>query len=488
MKIKEEWLYAILFIFSGIICAAIYCLFDHKLLTDIYLPSGLWNDEAFYFKQIEGAVSYGIPQGYFGYAETGANFLTFGAWSITILFPYILWGKIVGWGEMSPIYCNLFLVTVALLIFYLWAKPLKRQIFSFCLILVCSPLIVRYIISGMTEALFFSAAIIMAGMYFKLKRGEYGEFFLIFSYILIGYFSLGRPYILLMLFLPFWFWQKKSFWKATCVTALYGILILIIYSIISNFLCAPYFTPIINWDFTDRFISGELLGGLYDTAVKYMKGCKEVFGYLSSVFRESEIGEYYLYFIAVNIIIIVLGLKRRKKIILFTIGYNIIVLSAVIMLYSTKAGARHMLMLYVWGIVFISMYSKVYERILFMAMMLGILLFIPKNEYTYSVPYKEEEAAADGETIKEELSNILQLDDEIGWNNTVAWIINSEYGICYFLPAGFGINIDFDGIPCDQIKSRYILVKKSTETSNSLMEKALLIWEHGEYALYDRRN
>ena len=486
MKIKEEWLYAILFIFSGVICAVIYCLFDHKLLTDIYLPSGLWNDEVFYFKQIEGAVSYGIPQGYFGYAETGAKFLTFGAWSVTILFPYILWGKIVGWEELSPIYCNLFLVTIALLIFYLWVKPLKKQMLLFCLILACSPLIVRYIISGMTEALFFSAAIIMAGMYFKLKRGEYGKLFLSLSYILIGYFSLGRPYLLLMLFLPFWFWQKKSFWKATCVTVLYGMSIFIIYSIISNYLCAPYFTPIINLDFIEKFITGDFLGGLYDIVFKYIKGWKEIFGYLNSIFRESEAGEYYLYFVAVNVIIIILWLKQRKKIILFTIGYNIIVLSAVIMLYSTKAGARHMLMLYVWGIVFISMYSKVYDQILFTAMMLGILLVIPKNEYTYSVPYKEEKAVADGEAIEEELSNILQLDDEIGWNNTVAWIVNSEYGICYFLPAGFGINIDFDGITYDQIESRYILVKKGSETSNFLMEKASLIWEHGEYVLYSR--
>ena len=338
----------------------------------------------------------------------------------------------------------------------------------------------------MTEALFFSAAIIMAGMYFKLKRGEYGKLFLSLSYILIGYFSLGRPYLLLMLFLPFWFWQKKSFWKATCVTVLYGMSIFIIYSIISNYLCAPYFTPIINLDFIEKFITGDFLGGLYDIVFKYIKGWKEIFGYLNSIFRESEAGEYYLYFVAVNVIIIILWLKQRKKIIVFTIGYNIIVLSAVIMLYSTKAGARHMLMLYVWGIVFISMYSKVYDQILFTAMMLGILLVIPKNEYTYSVPYKEEKAVADGEAIEEELSNILQLDDEIGWNNTVAWIVNSEYGICYFLPAGFGINIDFDGITYDQIESRYILVKKGSETSNFLMEKASLIWEHGEYVLYSR--
>ena len=92
MKSKREFLCTFLFISSGIICAALYCLVDGKMITDIYLPSGSWNDEVFYYKQIEAAINYGLPQGYFGYGETSAEYLTYGAWSVcNFVALYFVW-------------------------------------------------------------------------------------------------------------------------------------------------------------------------------------------------------------------------------------------------------------------------------------------------------------------------------------------------------------------------------------------------------------
>lgn len=491
MKSKREFLCTFLFISSGIICAALYCLVDGKMITDIYLPSGSWNDEVFYYKQIEAAINYGLPQGYFGYGETSAEYLTYGAWSVAILLPYILFGKITGgWRILSPIFCNLFWVTIALFVFCFWVKPSKGQKLSFCLMLGCSPLITRFIISGMTEAFFFAAAILMAGIYFKLKKGEYGKGFLAASYFLVGYFSLGRPYLILMFFLPFWFLKKEKFFKAMGITIACALFTIIIYGIISQLLCAPYFTPIINWEFAEKFLEGDISGGVRDIMNKYISGLKEILGYLRSIIKEPEIGEYYLYFVIVNLTLIIIWLKERKnnknKIILFTLGCNFIVMSAVIMLYSTKAGARHLLMFYVWGIVIISMYSKIWEQLIFIILAMILLLFVPKNAFTYSVPYGEKEKVAENRQIEKELFQVLQLEEGIGWNNTVAWIVDSEYGICYFLPPGFGINISYDGMIYNQMKSQYVLVKKNTITNNSIQTNSSAIWEHGEYILYSR--
>ena len=161
-------------------------------------------------------------------------------------------------------------------------------------------------------------------------------------------------------------------------------------------------------------------------------------------------------------------------------------MSAVIMLYSTKAGARHLLMFYVWGIVIISMYSKIWEQLIFIILAMILLLFVPKNAFTYSVPYGEKEKVAENRQIEKELFQVLQLEEGIGWNNTVAWIVDSEYGICYFLPPGFGINISYDGMIYNQMKSQYVLVKKNTITNNSIQTNSSAIWEHGEYILYSR--
>lgn len=486
---KKEAFCAIMFIFSGVLCATLYCLANKRMITEIYLPSGSWNDEAFYYKQVEAMIKYGIPQGYFGYAEQGAKYLTLGAWSPAILVPYVILGKIFGWGLLSPIFCNLFLFSIALFLFYLWVRPCPKSMVCFILMLMSSPIIIRYIISGMTETFFFASAILMSGMYYKLKK-SYNDSFLIFTYLLIGYFTLARPYVIIMLLLPLGFW-KKHHPSITCIailsTVLWGSTIMIIYVLVNKYLCAPFFTPIIDNNFINNFQQG-IVYGIGSALSKYFMGWKDIIGYLVAAFSGSDVGEYYFYFLIVSLVIFILLITDRKnKILIYTVLCNFIIISAVIMLYSTKSGGRHLLMFYVWGLIIISMQEKAWGKWLFAVMSIAVLLFVPKNDYTYTIPYRENAVVNENIEIREELSCILKLEDEVGWNNTIAWIVDWEYGICYFLPVGFGININYDGIGYDEIKSQYILVKEEALTNELIREKAEKIWEHNNYILYRKQ-
>lgn len=97
-------------------------------IGQVYLPSSEWNDELFYFKQVEGIVNYGFPLGYFGFNESHALQLSFAAWSPVLVFPWILWGLVFGWNLLSPVICNIVLMTVTIFVFVWLVKPTWKQL------------------------------------------------------------------------------------------------------------------------------------------------------------------------------------------------------------------------------------------------------------------------------------------------------------------------------------------------------------------------
>ena len=90
-----------------ILCCVVRCAIDGKNIFQVWLPGCQWNDELFYFKQVEAILQHGFPQGYYGFNESHALKLSFAAWSPVLAMPWVLWGAIFGWNLMSPILCNI---------------------------------------------------------------------------------------------------------------------------------------------------------------------------------------------------------------------------------------------------------------------------------------------------------------------------------------------------------------------------------------------
>lgn len=135
-------------------------------------PVWTYGDEVSYYYQIGGAVEYNAPLGYFGYDGTHAEIGTFGPWGVGLLIPYILFGKIFGWGLNAPILANLLFLGIANLCFVIATKCKVENLKYIILVNVFLYCNIIYSISGFCEAVKYSIAIVLAGLLYRLAYLE----------------------------------------------------------------------------------------------------------------------------------------------------------------------------------------------------------------------------------------------------------------------------------------------------------------------------
>ena len=59
---EDRWIVLIKSLLLGalpLVCCMVYCAGRGRGIGEVYLPSSEWNDELFYYKQVEGIVKYG---------------------------------------------------------------------------------------------------------------------------------------------------------------------------------------------------------------------------------------------------------------------------------------------------------------------------------------------------------------------------------------------------------------------------------------------
>ena len=163
---------AVLMALLPLVCCLIRTAAEGRSIGQVYLPSSEWNDELFYFKQVEGIVNYGFPMGYFGFNESHALQLSFAAWSPVLVFPWVLWGLVFGWNLLSPVICNIVLMTVTMFVFVWLVKPTWKQLGILTVLFGLYSLFVRYMLSGMPEVICFSMLILFYGLAMSYLQKE----------------------------------------------------------------------------------------------------------------------------------------------------------------------------------------------------------------------------------------------------------------------------------------------------------------------------
>lgn len=253
-----------------LVCVMVYCVSRGRSPGEVYLPVSEWNDELFYFKQVEGIVHYGYPQGYFGFNESHAMKLSFAAWSPVLVFPWILWGLLFGWNLLSPIACNIFLLSLCCFLFVWLVKPAWKQLGILTLLFCLYTPFVRYMLSGMPEVICFTMLILFYALAIHYQRGKKsGELVLLF--LLSGVMTLMRPYMLLFLLLPVWLLidrqrKKGKLWRGAAGAAAVLVFVLGLYACIKHYLGAEYFTPLFYMDWISSYFEQGLFGGMRYTA------------------------------------------------------------------------------------------------------------------------------------------------------------------------------------------------------------------------------
>lgn len=276
-----------------VIACLVCCAARGRGIGQVYLPSSERNDELIYYKQVEAILEYGYPRGYFGFNESHALKLSFAAWSPALMLPWVLWGLLFGWNLLSPVLCNLFLLTGAMLLYGLLAKPDWKQTGIISLLFFLYMPFSWYMLCGMPEIGCMSLAIVFYGAAAGWLRRRSGGLLAV-MFALAGLLTLMRPYFLLFLLLPAYFWifrdaagesrgmadsggtggkgrapgrggkpgEGRIRWGAVLGTAAVFAAVLGAYAWIGHFLAAAYFRPLYRMDWLTAFFQKGLGGGL----------------------------------------------------------------------------------------------------------------------------------------------------------------------------------------------------------------------------------
>lgn len=496
-KVKEWWiqdkryvtlLKAALLALLPLLCAMARCGVQGGSIGQVYLPGSEWNDELFYYKQVEGIISHGYPQGFFGFNESHALKLSFAAWSPVLVFPWVLWGAVFGWNLMSPVICNIVLLTLACFFFVWLVKPSWKQLgimtFLFCLYTPFS----RYMLSAMPEIICFSMLILFYGAAVNyVKRERPWKLVLLFA--MAGVMTLMRPYLLLFLLLPAYFWIRKQGWRGAAGSGLVMAAVVGMYWSIKHYLGAEYFAPLFFTDWVEAFFQEGLLEGIRFTLGKLYYMGKSFGAYLLQGIRGGmAAGAYFAGYLAMLCVLAAQSFKdwRKKEnggrlvIQLHLLFCFTAMLFALLLMYKLTEGSKHLLTFMAAGIFIVAlMDTKYYKKAVFLGAVFAYLyMYMAVDPMDYQVPFAKKERVQQVETwegiFRKEME--LSLEGEIpSFDNVVIWVFgdmkpegnrNTDWQLLYALPEGFGISCcmpEYVKENLDRLQSRYLAVVSGGE-------------------------
>lgn len=478
-----------------LLCCLVTCAMQGKTIGDVYLPMSEWNDELFYFKQVEGIVSYGFPQGFFGFNESHALALSFAAWSPVLVFPWIIFGRIFGWGLMSPIVCNILLLSVTMLLFVLLTRPNWKQIGVLTLLFCLYTPFVRYMLSGMPEIICFSLLILFYAIAINYLANE-KIWKLVLLFVLSGLMTLMRPYLLLFMLLPTFLWIRKKKWIGIVGSGVVMLFVLGLYAMIKHYFGAEYFAPLFFTDWVDAFFEKGIFGGIYYTLSKLRRMGGDFVWHTKRGFSDGLASG--AFFGGYLIMLLVLGwysvvelwqclfgetdTKEKKQwfsklssqfIISGHLAFSFVgMLIALLLMYKLTEGSKHLLTFMAAGIFVISlMKTKTYKKaVIIGAAFVYLYSYKAVDPYDYQVPFVQEDRRVQIDAVTESLKDkmILETGDVPNFQNSIIWVLNDElsdgyhssrWQAFYGIPKGFGISCcypDFVTEHFDTLQSRYI--------------------------------
>ena len=467
---------AVLLALLPFLCCIVYCAAQGRTIGQVYLPGSEWNDELFYYKQVEGIVSFGYPQGYFGFNESHALKLSFAAWSPVLVFPWILWGLLFGWNLMSPIWCNLFLMTLCCFLFVWLVRPTWKQLgilaFLFCLY---TPF-VRYILSGMPEVICFAMLILFYGISINYLERE-KNWKLVMLVIMSGIMTLMRPYLLLFLLLPLFFWMKKNRRKGAVGSLFVLAAVLGTYAGIKHYLGAEYFAPLFFTDWVTAFFEQGFFGGIRYTLAKLYYMGTDFLGHTLQGFRTGlASGAFFGGYLVMMAVLIIqslrdfIGIRHRRREgaatpededskqrnMLIVEGHLafcfVAMLFALLLMYKLTEGSKHLLTFMAAGLFIVAlMETGFYKKaVLVGAVFAYLYTYKAVDPYDYQVPFVAQERQAQLEDWTGAFEELLTLSGKApNFDNVVMWVFNDEideqrenleWQLLYGLPKGFGIS------------------------------------------------
>lgn len=512
MQMSVEWkkriVYGSILGILPLILCIIYCAAYGKTMGDIYLPNSHWNDELFYYKQVEGVLRGGVPGGYFGFNESRAPMLSFAVWSPVLMTPWIIWGKLFGWNLFSPVLCNLICLMAGMTVFGYLARPAGKQLITIAALFSLFTPFTRFVMSCMPES--FCCALILwyMGCLFAYDR-EQKEGYLWQMTFIAGALTLMRPYFLLFLLYPVVTAGKHGRIKCMAMAGC-GVCFLAGYLCIKRFLSADYLFDIMEVPFLQVLMAQGPGAGLREFWQQSVNGASDLKDFLRAALQYGNYsGSMYAVYGTMGAMLLVLAAaewKNRKRgngfrLALLTAMAYAAMMAAIFYVYSLNEGARHLMSFLLAGILVMGMCSAgIVNRLVQTAVGCVICFFFlikPGTEYDRLPPFRQEELAEDIEAMRTILQEKMEYTPGIGWENTVIWlaydIVDGEIAAepwqqLYALPEGFGINYCSQPYVLehlDTLQSRYIAAVPGGQAEARLLERgAVLLAGNEQIAVY----
>ena len=170
-RMRKQIIYVVTIFMPAIMAGMIAFLYATK--WDIHITTlPIWNDEAAYYAQVKMLLQHGFSAGYWGFNGGHALVGTGGAWSVAILLPYVLFGKLFGWTYTSVSIANVVYLCLGNALFLRLVKAMKEVCIRFAIVELFSLHLWLYTNTQMSEVLRYSMAIVLAGLLYRLYFSE----------------------------------------------------------------------------------------------------------------------------------------------------------------------------------------------------------------------------------------------------------------------------------------------------------------------------
>lgn len=448
-----------------LICLA-YCAIRGYSFFNLYLPNSYNNDVLFYYKQMEAVMSYGHPQGYFGFNESHALYGGFAAWNPILFIPWILFCLIFGCNYMSLIISNIVFFSFALVIFVLLTKIDWSGLAFGLVLLALYPAFSIHLMNGLAETNVAATLIIFFGLGIHISNNGYKKGDVVWMFILASLLTLCRPFMIVLFLLPCIYYIKCRGKIGALISAVVVALSTSGYFVYSHFFSSPYVTPLFNGK-----LLVELFTGRFGDFLRDLKPLiKDLLAFLTGAFDYGLTAgtQYVVSGVCIIAVIIVMIIRKDKKIlpVYLTFALTALALFAanIFLLNKVNEGGRHLWAFSVAGILLCTAMEKK-EKYVFSGIVLVLMIvFLSRGALIptdYDIPTPNEE-------LRETVDALSKTFEEQGvgvtegspWDNTLIWA-SVEYKQLYSVPAGMSINFCFDSYAMENmeaLKSKYIAV------------------------------
>lgn len=497
------------FLFPILVCA-LHCLHLGGNLGDVYLANSQNNDDLFYFKQAESIIEYGIPQGFFGFNESHAANLSFAAWSPLTLIIWAIWGKIFDWSISSYYWCNIIFHSLAFAFFVWQVKPKAKQMLAAGILIGLFPGFSKYTLSCLVETHMISYMVFFYGMALGYAK-EAKIWKLVGMFLLGGFLTCIRPYLVLLIILPGIFVFMKKKWVGIVITGTSGALSVAGYFAISKHLTAAYFTPLFDKSIFTRFIDEGFYAGARYIFYECLRWAQSLGDYMKQSFTTGKfMGSNYcvLFLLCVLLLVMFIGYARKKKQ-LYVVIYGhyictalISVTALLVIMHKINEGSRHIIPFIIVGFILVSFmknWTKAWRPAIVALLILFLFYYYPDDGQDYQIPLRTQERYEEQQAWNELVKDIPISANAPSYENTVIWTFSDRVdgNVCHMdwhpmlaMPAGMGISccqVEYIENNWDTLQSRYIITDDGGQVSSMCEDAGYeVIAEYDGTILYQR--